>query len=71
MRAKNDLCAVLHQIFDGGKRAHDAVFVGDLAVLHRHVEIAPDENAFAFYVDIGNRLFVHDLISFGFYFYPI
>ena len=71
MGAKYDLCAVLHQIFDGGKRAHDAVFVGDLAVLHRNVKIAPYENFFAFYFNVGNRLFVHDHISFCFLFYPI
>ena len=68
VRAEDDFCPMLHQIFDGGKRTHDAVFVGDLAVLHGNVEIAPYENPFAFYVDIGDRFFVHDLYLLRFLF---
>ena len=59
VRAQDHLRAVFHQILDGRQGAHDAVFVGDLAVLHRDVEIAADENALAFDIDIGNGHLVH------------
>ena len=61
MRAKNNLCAVFHKIFDGGKRAHNTVFVGYNAVFHRHVEIASYKASFAFNVNVSDRLLVHKL----------
>ena len=69
VRAKHDFCIVFHQVFDGGKRTHDTVFVGDLSVLHRNVEIHAYENALAVYVDIGDRLFIHTVISFAEFFF--
>ena len=60
VRAEDDLGAMLHQIFDGGKCADDAVLVGDRAVLHGDVKVAADEDALAlpvFYVFHGH--FVH------------
>ena len=60
VRAQNDFRVVLHQVFDGGQRAHDAVFVGDLSVLHRNVEVHADEHSLAAYIYIGDRLFIHD-----------
>ena len=54
VRAKHDFRAVFHQIFNGGKRADDAVFVGDNAVFHRNVEIASYENLLALNVNVVN-----------------
>ena len=42
VRAKNNLRAVFHKIFYGGKRAVDSVFVGYNAVFHGNVKIASD-----------------------------
>ena len=60
VRAEDDFRAVLHQIFDGGQRADDTVFIGDRAVFHGHVEVTADENAFAFPIlDVFYGHFVH------------
>ena len=59
VRAKRNFCARIEQIFDSGERAENSVFVGDNPVFHRHVEIATDKHALAFYVHITNCLFVH------------
>ncbi len=69
MGAQDDLRALFHQVPDGGESADDAVFIGDLAVLHRYVEIAADEDTLAFDVYIGDRLLVHCVYSFGFLFH--
>ena len=61
VRAKHNLCALFHQIFDGGKCADDTVFVGNHAVFHRYVEITSDENFFAFYFYVFYRFLVHSL----------
>ena len=61
--AKNNFRAVFDQIFDGRKRAVDAVFIGDNAVFHRHVKVAPDQASFAFDVNVSNCFFIHKNIS--------
>ena len=63
VRAKNYLRAVLHQVLDGGKRAHDSVLVRDVSVrVERHVEVATHKNLFALYVYVSYSLFVHNLL---------
>ncbi len=59
VRAQRNFCARIEQIFDSGERAENSVFVGDNSVFHRHVEIATDKHALAFYVHVTNCLFVH------------
>ena len=59
MGAENDLRAVLHQIFNGGKSADDAVFVRDGAVLHGNVEVASDEDFFAADIYVFYGFLVH------------
>ena len=69
VRAEDDLCAVLHEVADGGERADDAVFVRDLAVLHGDVEVAAHEHALAFPVFyVFYRHFVHGKILLIFHF---
>ena len=62
MRAKDDLCAVLHQIFDRRQRADDASIVGDYAVLHRDVEVHSDEAALAVDVYVSDCHLVHSYL---------
>ncbi|MPM50421.1 hypothetical protein SDC9_97160 [bioreactor metagenome] len=57
MAAKDNLAAVCNQLFNGRQGRDDAVIVGDDAVLHRDVEIYPDKNALALYVNIVNCFF--------------
>ena len=57
--AKDNLRAVLHQIFDGGKSAVDAVLVGDNAVHHGDVEVHTGQTLFAFDVDVSDRHLAH------------
>ena len=45
---------MLKQILDGGKCAADTAVVGNDAVLERYIEIAPNKNLLAAYVDILN-----------------
>ena len=60
VRAEDDPGTLLHQVFDGGERTDDAVFVGDRAVLHGDVEVAADEDALALPVfDVFDGHFVH------------
>ena len=66
VRAKNNLCAVIHQIFDRRQCAADTVFVRDDAVLHGHVEVASDEASLAGYVHVSDCLLIHSIISFDF-----
>ena len=63
--AEDDLCAVLHQITDGGKSGDDPLVGSDLAVLGGDVEVAAAQNPLAGYINILNRLFVvvHDNTS--------
>ena len=68
------LRAVLHQVLDGGKRAHDSVLVRDVSVrVERHVEVATHKNLFALYVYVSYSLFVHNLllVDFGLLLYCI
>ena len=44
MGSKDHLCALAHQVFDGGERAHNALVGGDHTVFHRDVEVTADEN---------------------------
>ena len=60
MGAENDLRAVLHQIFNGGKRALNTIFVGDHAVFHGNVEVASHEDFLAFHVDVSYGFLVHN-----------
>ena len=50
--AQDHLGVVVQQILDGGKRRHDAVFIGDDAVFQRHVEVAAHQDAAAGNVQI-------------------
>ena len=60
VRAKRNFRTVFKQVFDGGKRALNSVFVGNLAVLHGYVEVAPHEHFFAFELfEVFYRHFVH------------
>ena len=59
VRAKYHLRAVVHQVPYGGKCAVDAVFVGNHAVNHRHVEIDSRQTLFAFDVDISDCHLAH------------
>ena len=59
MRAKDNFCAVVNEIFDGGKCAVDTVFVGDYAVNHRNVEVATNQTLFAFDVYVADCHFCH------------
>ena len=64
VRAERDFRALVHQIFDGGQRALDAVFVGDDSVLHGDVEVASHEYLFAFDIaEISDCHFIHKLNS--------
>ena len=60
VRAKNHFRAVLHQVFNGGKRALNTVFVGDDAVFHGNVEVAADKDFFALDVDVSDCFLVHN-----------
>ena len=64
MGAKNDLRAVFHQILNGGKSAHYTVVVRDNAVLHGHVEVAPDQAALALHVYVSYGFLVHNKTPF-------
>ena len=44
VRQHDDLGALVQQLLHGRHRALDAGRVGDLAVLHRHVEVEPDQH---------------------------
>ena len=55
--AQDNLAAVGHQLLDGGQGRHNAVVVGDDAVLHGDVEVNTDQHPLAFYVNVVNSLF--------------
>ena len=57
MAAQNHLCTVIQQLLNGGQSGIDAVFVGDLAVLHGNIEITANQNFFACVVGIIDRFF--------------
>ncbi len=51
MREQDDLAALVGDLGDGRRRALDAGGVGDLAVLHRHVEVDAHQHALALHVE--------------------
>ncbi len=59
MAAQDDLCAVSDQLLDGRKRGHDALVVGDLAVLHGDVEVTANQHLLARNLDVVNRFLSH------------
>ena len=59
VRAKDNCCIVIQQVFDRFERSADALVVGDVAVLIlRHIEVAAGNNLLPRYVDIFNALLV-------------
>ena len=44
---KDNLCAVVNKLFNGGESGYDTVFVGDNAGFKRNVKVATNENSFA------------------------
>ena len=57
--AKNHLAAVRDQLLDRRQRGHDALVVGDLAILHRNIEIAAHKHFLAGDLDVVHRHFCH------------
>ena len=55
MREQDDLAALVRDLGDGRRHALDAGRVGDLAVLHRHVEIDAQQHALALHVGLIER----------------
>ena len=58
MRTQNYFSTISNQFFDSRKCCYQTVLVCDLSILQRYVEIATNQNSFAFYVDIINRFFI-------------
>ena len=58
VRAKNNLCALIHKILNSGERLYDSLVGGDNAILHRNVEVATNENGLAGYGYVLNVLLV-------------
>ena len=75
VRAKNNLCALVHKILNGGECLYDSLIRGDNSVLHRNVEVATNEHGFAGYVNVFNVFLVvgcHILFSFlGYNYYTV
>ena len=63
MRKQDHLAALAGDLLDGRRDALDARRVGDLAVLHRHVEIDAHEHALAGDVSLIERAEVRMLMS--------
>ena len=59
MAAQDDLAAVRDQLLDRRQRGHDALVVGDLAILHRNIEIAAHKHFLAGDLDVVHRHFCH------------
>ena len=66
VRAEDNLCAVLDQLVDGRESCGDTVVVGDLAVLHRYVEVNADEHLLALFIQVFYILLVQ--FDDGYYF---
>ncbi len=58
MAAENHFPAVRDQFFDRGESRHQTVFVGNLAALQRHVEVAAKKHALSFDIDVIHGFFV-------------
>jgi hypothetical protein len=56
MREQDRLAALGCNLGDGRRNALDAREVGDLAGLHRHIEIDPQQHALALHVDVVEGL---------------
>ena len=52
MREQDDLAALVGDLGDGRRDALDAGRVGDLAVLHRHVEVDAQQDALVLHVGL-------------------
>ena len=52
MRTKNDFSTIFDQFLDGRKSCYKTVFICDLAIFQRYIEIAAYKNFFALYIDI-------------------
>ena len=64
VRAQNDLCAMLHQVFDGGQSAAQTVLVGnDLVFVHGHVEVAAHKHFFAVNLNVLDGFLSHNAHS--------
>ena len=59
MAAQDHAAAVGDQLLDRRERGDDALVVGDLAVLHRDVEVTAHEHLFAGHFDVVNSLLGH------------
>ena len=69
VRAKYYLCALFHKVLNGRQCADDTVFISDNAVFHGYVEVASNEDFFAFNVDVFYGFLVHKItISLNFIF---
>ena len=67
MGAQDDSRAFVHQILDGGQRAEDAVFVGDLGagfLVHGNVEVHAHEDFLTLDVYVFDGLLAHNSFSF-------
>ena len=58
VRAKDNLCTLVHQILDGGESFDNSLVGSDLTVLERYVEVATNENSLAGNLYILNVLLV-------------
>ena len=56
--AEDDLCLMVDQVLDGWQSSHDALVVGNHAVLERNVKVAAHQHTFAGYINIFDCLFV-------------
>ena len=54
VRAEDNLCAVVKEVFNGRERGNDSLIAGNNAVFHFYVEVAADKDFFSFNVDIFN-----------------
>ena len=57
--AKDHLAAVRNQLLNGRQRSNDTLIVGDLAILHRNIEIAAHKHFLAGDPDVVNGHFCH------------
>ena len=64
MGHQDDLRAMLRQITDCRQCRYDTGIVGNLTVLHRYVEVASDENALPFYINVSDCFFHKSLLLF-------
>ena len=66
MRAQDNFCALVQQIFDGGDSFNDTLIGGYDTVLQGDIEIAAYKNSLAGNINIFDSLFVvgHIYISF-------